>query len=161
MRLPRVTSGIQLALRAAAAAGISLEIAQFFRFDYPIYALIAAVIVTDVSHAKTTQLGLQRIINTVVGAICGAALSQILPPGAGATGLGICITMLLCGLLKLEKSAKVAGYVCGIVVLAHRDNPWTYASLRFLETTLGIGVAWLISFVPKLLETREPGKTSG
>jgi uncharacterized membrane protein YgaE (UPF0421/DUF939 family) len=63
--------------------------------------------------------------------------------------------MLLCSLLGLQNSAKVAGYVCGIVVLAHQTEPWAYAFFRFSETILGIGAAWLISLVPRLLESRD------
>jgi hypothetical protein len=44
-------------------------------------------------------------------------------------------------------AARVAGYVCGIVVLAHRTDAWSYAFFRFIETTLGTGVDWLTSFV--------------
>ena len=43
------TKGIQLAVRGAAGAGLSIAIAQFFNLQYPIYAFIAAVIVTDLT----------------------------------------------------------------------------------------------------------------
>ena len=55
----------------------------------------------------------------------------------------------------MNDGAKVAGYICGIVVVAHGTHPWSYAVLRFTETVLGIGVAWLISFVPKVIQIVE------
>jgi uncharacterized membrane protein YgaE (UPF0421/DUF939 family) len=142
---------MQLALRAALAAGLSVALAWFCRFEYPIYALIAAVIVTDLSPSRTSKLGLQRLVATVVGATCGATLRQVLQPSAWMIGFGILVAMLICHISRVHEGAKVAGYICGIVMVAHGTHPWSYAFLRFIETALGIGVAWLISFVPKLI----------
>jgi len=155
MKIP--VGGIQLALRAAVAAGLSLALAQLFRLEYPIYAMIAAVIVTDLSASQTRKLGLRRLVATVLGAACGAALGPLLPPGPWAVGLSILVAMVICILLGGQDVAKVVGYICGIVVLEHGANPWFYAFFRFIETVLGIGVAWLISLVPKLIRTDESG----
>lgn len=147
--------GIQLALRAAAGAGIALAVAHGAELAYPIYAMLAAVIVTDLSPSKTRQLGLRRLVATVVGATCGALLGPVLGPSPWSVALGILVAMSICQLLRASEGAKVAGYICGIVVLAHADESWTYAFFRFLETALGVGVAWLISMVPKVIATRE------
>ena len=155
MKIP--VGGIQLALRAAVAAGLSLALAQLFRLEFPIYAMIAAVIVTDLSASQTRKLGLRRLVATVLGAACGATLGPLLPPGPVAVGLSILVAMVICILLRGQDVAKVVGYICGIVVLEHGANPWSYAFFRFIETVLGIGVAWLISLVPKLIRTDESG----
>jgi uncharacterized membrane protein YgaE (UPF0421/DUF939 family) len=151
----QLTSGIQLALRAATAAGLSVALAWFCRFEFPIYALIAAVIVTDFSPERTSKLGLQRLVATVVGAICGATLRLVHEPNAWVIGLSILLAMLICHILRVHEGAKVAGYICGIIMIAHGTHPWSYALLRFTETVLGIGVAWLISFVPRVIRFEE------
>jgi uncharacterized membrane protein YgaE (UPF0421/DUF939 family) len=146
----------QLAVRATAAAGLSLALAQLLTLEFPIYAFIAAVIVTDLSPDQTRRLGWRRLVATIVGATCGAALSGALPPGPWAIALGVLIAMLACSLVRMQEGAKVAGYICGIVMLSYGTEPWSYAFYRLIETMLGIGVAWAISLVPKLVPGDPP-----
>jgi len=148
---PQILRGIQLALRAATAAGLSIAIAQFLEFEHPIYAFIAAVIVTDLTPSQTRQLGLRRMVATVIGALCGVGLSMALPPSAWAVALSVLVAMTLCYLARVSEGARVAGYICALVVFDHGAEPWLYAFYRFIETALGVGVAWLISYVPKLI----------
>ena len=65
--------------------------------------------------------------------------------------------MLLTYVARVPAAAKLAGYVCGIVILAHGAHPWSYALYRVVETFLGIAMAVLVSVVPKLMrvETAE------
>jgi len=150
-------NGLQLALRASVGAGVSIGLAQLFRLEYPIYALVAAVLVTDFSPAQTSKLGVQRIGATVVGAVCGAIIRLGLAPDPWTIGLSILVAMSICHVARLAGGAKVAGYIAGIVVLSHGDQPWVYAFYRLIETALGIGVAWIISFVPRLIRMEDPG----
>jgi len=149
---PALMTTLQLAVRASLAAGLSVAMAHFFRLQYPLYALVGAVIVTDISPTQTRELATRRLAGTVVGAMTGGAFSQFLPAGPWAVGVSILAAMFLSGLLRLQPAAKIAGYVCGIVVLEHGDQPWMYALYRFIETVLGIGLAVLVSFVPKLIK---------
>ena len=151
-----LVSGLQLSLRAAVAAASAVAIAHFLRLESPIYAVIAAVLVLDLSPSTTIQLSLQRMTGTLLGATVGGLLSYVLPAGPVAMGISILVAMLLCSVLQLRGAAKVSGYVCGIVVLVHGSDPWTHAVDRAIETLLGIGMAVLVSLVPKLMRV-EPG----
>jgi uncharacterized membrane protein YgaE (UPF0421/DUF939 family) len=126
--------------------------------QYPLYAFLAAVIVTDLSPQMSRQLGLRRIVSTIIGAIVGAALSQSLPSGPLSVGASILAAMLICQILRVSEGARVAGYICGIVVLDASIDPWSYAFYRCVETTLGVVVAWGISYVPKLIQLDDASK---
>ena len=156
MKIPIVTAGVQLALRAAVAAGLSIALAQILGLQYPIYAFIGAVIVTDLKPSESKRLGLRRLAATVVGAAAGALLSWFLPPNPWTIGVGVCVTMLVCELIHARDGARVAGYICGIVMLDHSAEPWAYAFFRLIETALGVSVAWAISYVPKLVRLSDP-----
>ena len=156
---PSTITALQLCTRAASSAGLAVATAQFLELQYPVYALLAAVIVMDLSPSKTLQLALQRLAGTVLGATVGAALSFVLPPGPLAIGFSILTAMLLSYVARLQAAAKLTGYVCGIVVLAHGADPWSYALYRVIETFLGIGMAVLVSLVPKMLRVEEADRT--
>ena len=151
---------LQVGTRAGAAAGIAVALAQVLRLDFPIYAMIAAIIVTDLSPARTRQLGLQRLLGTIVGATIGAAVSILIANfnrfGPLAIGIGVLISILISHACGIKEAAKLTGYVCAIVLLSHHDRPWTYAFYRLIETVLGIAVAVGVSLIPKLLRVSEP-----
>lgn len=153
MKSPVPMTGIQLALRASVAAGLSLAIAQWLKLQFPIYALIAAIIVTDLSPSESTRLGLARLVANLVGAACGATVSMLLPDTSWAFGLSILLAMLSCHLLRTPDVARVAGYTSAIVALSYGSDPWNHAFYRAIETGLGICVAWSISYIPKLIQT--------
>jgi hypothetical protein len=81
MRVP--ISRVQLALRAALAAALSLALARLIRLHYPIHAMLAAVIVTDLSPAETSRLGLRRLAATVWEPHVGPCSAPSCHPGRG------------------------------------------------------------------------------
>lgn len=151
MENPTVLASLQLAARGASSAVLALALAQLQGLQYPIYALIAAVVVIDLSAGRTRQLALQRITGTVLGAAVGVALSLAVATNPLSIGIGIFAAMCLCYPLRLHGVEKLTGYVCGIMMFDHAGSPLLYAGHRLVETLIGVGVAILVSFVPKLL----------
>ena len=150
---PAAVTAIQVSTRASVAATLSVVIARWAGLEFPLYALIAAIIVTDLSPARTRQLSLQRLAGTVIGAAVGALVSVASPATHGGPltiAVGVLGAMLLSHAFRITAAARLAGYVCGIVLLNYNDHPWSYASYRFVETLIGITTAVIVSFVPAL-----------
>jgi uncharacterized membrane protein YgaE (UPF0421/DUF939 family) len=146
---------LQLSVRAAAAAAASVAVAQCLQPQPAIVALVTAVVVTDHSTTQTRRLALPRLAGTLLGAGTGSLLSEVLPSNPLVIGFGILVAMFLSHLLRIQSAARVAGFVCGIILLSQNDHPWSYGYHRLIETTLGIGFAVLVSFVPKLIPADE------
>jgi uncharacterized membrane protein YgaE (UPF0421/DUF939 family) len=148
---PIKLTDVQLSVRAALAAGLSVAVAQLLGLPYPIYAMISAVLVTDLVPAKSRKLAVPRLVATLLGTLMGATINSFLPPSVWTVVFGVLGAMLLSDLLRLRDAAKVAGYICGVVLVDHGDQPWFYAAMRMAETVVGIAVALLVSLSPKLL----------
>jgi uncharacterized membrane protein YgaE (UPF0421/DUF939 family) len=157
---PDLLPSLQLSLRVGVAAALAVFLAEALRLPYTLYAMISAVIVTDVVAAKTRELAFPRLLGSAIGAFAGAA---IVVSVAGLTGVnavligaGVALAALGSCLLHHREAAKLAGYVCAIVLLEHSKHPWIYSGYRMLETALGIGAALLVSFVPPLAGGSSP-----
>ena len=155
---PAIVPALQVATRASVAAGLALFFARQLNLQFPVYALIAAIIVTDLSPATTRGLALQRLMGTLVGATLGAAISVTTPASRAApiVALAVAAAMLISHLLRIPAASRLAGYVCAIVLVNFHDHPWSYAAYRCVETVLGIATAVCVSFIPKLLKVDHP-----
>ena len=155
MQRPALGPALQISARAALAAILSILIAGYFGLD-PRQALITSILVIDLSPRETRRQALPRFGGTLLGGLLGVVLSTLLPSNALTIGLGVLTAMFASQMVRLGKAARLAGFICGIILLHETAAPWTYAYHRLLETTLGIVMATLTSFLPKLIATPSP-----
>jgi len=158
---PNWAQALQIGIRASLASLLAAWTALWLGMDYPIYAVIGAIVVTDASPEVTRRTGLLRLGGNVVGAVLGAAIGSLLGHSPLVMAAGVLGSILLCELAGFREAAKITGYITGIVILFHGDSPWVYAWDRFIETSLGLGFAILVGILVEwLMKIRFKPKTS-
>jgi uncharacterized membrane protein YgaE (UPF0421/DUF939 family) len=140
-------AAFSFALRAALASVGAVICVRLLHVTQGMYALIAAVVVSDVAPDAIRHLGYQRLLGTAVGAMLGGVLAVFFGHVLWAVGTAVFLTILICEFLRFRDAAKVGGYVAGVVIIGYAAAPWRYAWDRFLETAVGIAFAMLVCFV--------------
>jgi uncharacterized membrane protein YgaE (UPF0421/DUF939 family) len=133
--------------RTAVAALVSLMVALALRFPEAYWAPISALVVMQSTLGAAWAISRQRLVGTALGAALGALLVPHFGANAIAFGLSVFGIGVVCVILRLDKAAyRFAGITLAIVMLVKRANPaWVIAMHRFLEVSLGIGVALVLT----------------
>lgn len=139
-----ITQG-KYAIKMGLAATLSVVIAEWLHLQYPIYALIAPIIIMGTTRGTTWDAGINRFKGTIIGTVSGATFDSILGSNPFSLLTGSTLVIFICRYLGLGEAYRLAGYVTAIVLLEHSKQPWLYAWGRFLETTLGIAIAFLVN----------------
>lgn len=137
------------AIKTALAAVIAYLVTSLLRLPEGQWAVISVVVVSQTHLGGSLRAGRARILGTAVGATLGVAAIHIF--GSGMTGLVLAIglTIGLCAyLLHVHDSFRMAG-LTAVIVLAggHYDAPLLYGFTRFLEISIGVGVALGVSYL--------------
>jgi uncharacterized membrane protein YccC len=109
------------------------------------WGAISAIIVLQSNFGSTITASRDRIIGTLIGAIFGFSFSLFgtLPWNYI---LAVLSAMVVCGLLGLRTSSRLAGVTITIVMLVQSaTSHWTVALHRVEEVFLGILVALIVS----------------
>jgi uncharacterized membrane protein YgaE (UPF0421/DUF939 family) len=141
-----------IGVRCALAALTSVWVSRYLGLHYPIYALVAAILVTEYHGAETRQQSLTRFLGNALGITAGAFLSTFLGGEAWVIGLAAFFMVLGCYYFDFEAAAKLSAFVAALTVMDHSGTPWLYGRDRIIETMIGIGFAVLMSIlirVPK------------
>jgi len=96
------------------------------------------------NFGATITASRDRILGTVIGAIFGFSFSLfgVLPWNYI---MAVLAAMIVCGLLGLRSSSRLAGVTITIVMLVHAGSHWTVALDRVGQVFLGILVAVAVS----------------
>lgn len=138
-------SAVVQSLRAAVAATLAYLLAKGLRLPEFYWAPISTIVIL-LSTINPLTLAWQRFVGTAVGAGLGAVIATFFSPSWWIYGLGILVCGILSAALRLESAYRFAAITLSIVLLVnHGRPPWTVALHRFIEVSLGIAVALLIT----------------
>jgi uncharacterized membrane protein YgaE (UPF0421/DUF939 family) len=134
-------------VRTALAAVAAMLIARLLKMPEYYWAPISAIVIIQ-STIPPLTLGWQRFVGTALGAVLGAALATFFSPSVVVYGLGILLCGISASLFRLSSAYRFAGITFSIVLLINPGRPpWVVAWHRFLEVSLGIGVALAVTTV--------------
>jgi uncharacterized membrane protein YccC len=143
--LPSVVHSI----RTAVAATVSLAVARLFGLPEAYWAAIATLVVMQSTLAATLLLSIERIAATALGAVTGALVASYFAGNLLLFAVTVFVLGLLCAGFRMEKTAyRYAGVTLAIIVLIPRSNAaWIVALHRFVEVSVGILVALVVTAV--------------
>lgn len=132
------------AAKTALAAALCWWIATLFGLHDGYWGAISAIIVLQSNFGATISASRDRILGTLIGALIGFSCTQF---GALPWNyiLAVAAAVIVCGLLGLRSSSRLAGVTITIIMLVKTGSHWTLALDRVLEVFLGIVVAVAIS----------------
>lgn len=142
----RAKEHFRQAVKTGIAGVISLLLARVFGLHEGYWAVISAVIVMQSSIGAAINAAWSRMAGTAIGAFMGALFAALGGVNAPSFGLAVSITVLICAFLGLLDSYRLASATVAIVMLFGRpDVSWIVALHRFLEVSLGVVVALLVT----------------
>jgi len=133
------------AAKTALAAALCWWLARRFGLHDGYWGSISAIIVLQSNVGSTVNASRDRILGTLIGAVLGFSFSLF---GALPWNyiLAVLAAVMVCGLLGLRSSSRLAGVTITIVMLVEKTGPrWSLARDRVVEVVLGIVVALAVT----------------
>jgi hypothetical protein len=133
------------AAKTALAAALCWWVAARFGLHDGYWGAISAIIVLQSNMGATVSASRDRILGTLIGAVLGFSFSLfgVLPWNYV---LAVLAAVIVCGLLGLRSSSRLAGVTITIIMLVHAAGPrWDLALVRVGEVMLGIVVALAVT----------------
>jgi uncharacterized membrane protein YccC len=112
------------------------------------WAAITCIVVCQSEVGATLVASRDRLIGTAIGALTGWGAVLVWHGHVAMFGLAVGVTIALCNILDLKTAGRLAGVTVAIVVLVQREGPaWQIAASRFLEVSLGVVVALVMTVI--------------
>lgn len=140
-----------LALRVTLAALISLAAAQAIHLHLPLWAVLTAIIVTQLSVGRSVKTAIDYLIGTIGGVIYGGAITIFVPHAneielLAVLALVVAPLALIAALNPRWNVATVTAIIVLLVPTMTQVNPLDSAIDRVLEVGVGSLTGLLISF---------------
>jgi uncharacterized membrane protein YccC len=135
------------AVRTTVAVTASLSFARLFKLPEAYWAAVTTVVVMQSTLGASFTVSWQRFVGTAMGAATGALFATYFVSNTAIFAIGIFLMGIVCAALRLDRAAyRFAGVTLAIVMLIARSGPdWIVAVHRFLDVSVGIAVALLLT----------------
>lgn len=153
-RLGITRDSLIVSARTAVATVVSMVLARSLKLPEFYWAPISTIVIL-LSTINPLTLAWQRFAGTAVGAALGALIAIYAHPNWIVYGAGIFVCGILSSILRLGSAYRFAAIALSTVLLiAHEGPPWVVATHRFIEVSLGIAVAVLVTLLWHIPQNR-------
>jgi len=134
------------AIKTAIAGVAAMYVTRLFHLPQGYWAAISALIVMQSNVGATLSASRTRLAGTAVGAVVGGAFMALLGDNMLDFALAVALAFFLCFVLRLPDSQRLATVTVAIIMLiAQSASAWVVALHRFIEVSLGILIALVVS----------------
>lgn len=146
-RLGLTPNSLIISARTAVASVVSMLLARSLKLPEFYWAPISTIVIL-LSTIDPLMLAWQRFAGTALGAGLGALIATYMHLNWIVYCLGIFVCGLLSAILRIGTAYRFAAIALSIVLLiAHDRPPWVVATHRFIEVSLGIAVALIVTVI--------------
>jgi len=159
-RLGLTREALLTCARVTVAAVLSLLLARTLKLAEFYWAPISTIVIL-LSTINPLTLAWQRFAGTAVGAFFGALIAYYPRQNWMVYAVGLFACGILSFMLRVGAAYRFAAIALTIVVLVgHQGSPFTVASHRFVEVSLGIAVALAVSSLWRIPANQVPQDSS-
>jgi len=154
----RIEGKIAIKIGITALAGWTIGLWFSHLFDRPdslvsgLWCALTAIVVVQANIGGTYKAGLSRFLGVFIGSLLGGIFTVILGSNPFSLGISVGITVIVCTLLNMSDSVRIASMSVAVVMIMwklHPEmSPWVFAFYRLIDSALGIligiGISHLI-----------------
>src|SRR5271156_2554964 len=143
---------LALSIRVTIAALVALALAQLSQLPLPLWAVLTAVIVTQMSVGRSLKATFDYLVGTLGGAVYGGAIGVLIPHSSeGALlailALAVAPLALLAAINPRFSVAPITAIIVLLIPTMTNTSPIASALDRVLEVALGGVTGLVVSFV--------------
>ncbi len=143
---------LALSIRVTIAALVSLALAQFLHLPLPLWAVLTAVIVTQMSVGRSLKATFDYLVGTLGGAIYGGAIGVLIPHSneialLAVLALAVAPLALIAAINPRFSVAPITAIIVLLIPTMTHASPIASALDRVLEVALGGVTGLVVSFL--------------
>jgi uncharacterized membrane protein YccC len=143
---------LALSIRVTIAALAALALAQLLQLPLPLWAVMTAVIVTQMSVGRSLKATLDYLAGTLGGAIYGGAIGVLFPHSSeiallAVLALAVAPLAFVATINPRFSVAPVTAIIVLVIPMTTHATPFASALDRLMEVTLGGVTGFFVSFL--------------
>ena len=143
---------LALSLRMTLAAVLGLVLAQALDLPLPLWTVLTALIVTQMSVGRSLKTSVDYLLGTIGGTVYGGALALLIPHASEAALLGVLVLAvaplaLLAAIKRDLNAVPVASVIIVLMPAIAHASPLESAIDRVFEVALGVVIGLLVTFL--------------